>query len=71
MDGNTGAPREYTVDGTTFAPFGSVKLVDGKEATADLKSDPIQRLAEISAICNDAKINHNTVRFFFLSEIGN
>ena len=69
MDGNTGAPREYTVDGTTFAPFGSVKLAGGKEATADLKSDPIQRLAEISAICNDAKIHFNTVGFFLSSEI--
>ena len=69
MDGDTGAPREYTADGTTFAPFGSVKLADGKEATVDLKSDPIQRLAEISAICNDAKIHFNTVRFFFSSEM--
>ncbi|KAF8911134.1 calcium-transporting ATPase [Gymnopilus junonius] len=56
IDDNTGAPREYTVEGTTFSPFGSVYNADGKEAVAELKSDPIQRLAEISSLCNDAKI---------------
>lgn len=56
IDGNTGAPREYTVEGTTFSPLGSVYTADGKEASAELKSDPIQRLAEISSLCNDAKI---------------
>ncbi|KAF4615292.1 hypothetical protein D9613_003225 [Agrocybe pediades] len=56
IDGNTGAPREYTVEGTTFSPIGSVYNADGKEASAELRSDPIQRLAEISSLCNDAKI---------------
>ncbi|RDB24075.1 Sarcoplasmic/endoplasmic reticulum calcium ATPase 3 [Hypsizygus marmoreus] len=56
IDGNTGAPREYTVEGTTFSPHGSVNSADGKGAAAELQSDPIQRLAEIASICNDAKV---------------
>lgn len=58
------------MEGTTFAPFGSVNSVDGKGAAAELKSDPIQRLAEIGAICNDAKIVYNAVRFFFYIKWG-
>ncbi|KAF9484943.1 Ca-transporting ATPase [Pholiota conissans] len=56
VDGNTGAPREFTVEGTTFSPFGSIYTADGKETSAELMSDPIQRLAEISSLCNEAKI---------------
>ncbi|KAF7295081.1 Calcium-transporting ATPase [Mycena indigotica] len=59
VDGRTGSPREYVVEGTTFAPYGSVTSADGKEASDELKSDAIQRLAEISSICNDAKIVFN------------
>ncbi|PPQ68498.1 hypothetical protein CVT26_003437 [Gymnopilus dilepis] len=59
IDANTGSPREYTVEGTTFSPYGSVYNADGKEAVAELKSDPIQRLAEISSLCNDSKIVYN------------
>lgn len=61
IDGRTGRPREYTVEGTTFSPHGSVHNADGKEASAELKSDQIQRLAEISSLCNDAKIVHHSV----------
>jgi P-type Ca2+ transporter type 2A len=60
----SGTPREFTVEGTTFAPHGSVASADGKEASAELRSEPIQRLAEISSICNDAKIVYNAVRPF-------
>ncbi|KAJ7905322.1 hypothetical protein B0H14DRAFT_2659857 [Mycena olivaceomarginata] len=59
IDGRTASPREYTVEGTTFSPYGSVTSADGKEAAAELKSDAVQRLAEISAVCNDAKIVYN------------
>ncbi|KAJ7109199.1 hypothetical protein C8R44DRAFT_278871 [Mycena epipterygia] len=59
IDGRTASPREYTVEGTTYSPYGSVTSADGKEASAELKSDAIQRLAEISAVCNDAKIVYN------------
>jgi Ca2+ transporting ATPase len=62
IDSKTNAPREYTVEGTTFSPYGSVKSADGKGVSAELESDPIQRLAEISAICNDARIVYHTVR---------
>ncbi|GBE82439.1 Calcium-transporting ATPase 1 [Sparassis crispa] len=53
---STGALKEYTVEGTTFAPYGSVESAGGKDASAEPRSEPLQRLAEISAICNDAKI---------------
>lgn len=61
IDGNTGAPREFSVEGTTFAPFGSVYSASGKDASSELKSDPIQRLAEISSLCNDSKIVYHPV----------
>ncbi|OCH95585.1 calcium-transporting ATPase [Obba rivulosa] len=50
-----GVLREFHVEGTSFAPLGSVKSV-GKDASAETRSEPLVRLAEISAICNDAKI---------------
>lgn len=34
---------------------------DGKDASVDLQSEPVQRLAEISVLCNDAGIVYNTV----------
>ncbi|KZP20856.1 calcium-transporting ATPase [Athelia psychrophila] len=59
IDASTGSPKEYTVEGTTFSPYGSIKSADGKTVTSELLSEPIQRLAEISSICNDAKITYN------------
>lgn len=59
VDASTGAPREYHVEGTTFAPYGSISFDGGKEASAELKSEPIQRLAEIASLCNDAKVVYN------------
>lgn len=56
----SGSIREYTVEGTTFSPNGSVYSADGKRASAELQSDPIQRLAEIASLCNDAKIVYNS-----------
>lgn len=53
--------REHLVDGVTFSPHGSVTSPDGKDASVDLRSEPVQRLAEISVICNDAKIVYNAV----------
>lgn len=55
-------PKEYLVAGTTFAPHGLVTPLDGQEDDAELRSEPIQRLAQICAICNDAKIVFNSVR---------
>ncbi|KAN0107161.1 calcium ATPase [Russula decolorans] len=57
--GKSGELREYLVDGTTFSPHGSVTSPDGKDASVDLQSEPVQRLAEISSICNDAKVIYN------------
>jgi Ca2+ transporting ATPase len=58
---NNGSPRDYKVEGTTFSPIGAITTASGKDASSDLKSDPIQRLAEISSLCNDAKIVYNQV----------
>ena len=70
IDGITGRPREYTVEGTTFSPHGSIYNADGKEAFAELKSDQIQRLAEISSLCNDAKIVYHAVSLLLLTMNG-
>ena len=61
IDAVTGGAREYTVEGSTFSPYGSVKLADGTDASTELKADHLQRLAEIGSICNDAKIVYNNV----------
>ena len=57
----SGELREYLVDGTTFSPHGSVTSPDGKDVSVDLQSEPVQRLAEISSICNDARVTYSTV----------
>ncbi|TFK64086.1 Ca-transporting ATPase [Pluteus cervinus] len=59
IDDKTGAIRQYTVEGTTFSPQGAIHSPNGKASASELHSDTIQRLAEISAICNDAKIVYN------------
>ncbi|EIW84968.1 Ca-transporting ATPase [Coniophora puteana RWD-64-598 SS2] len=53
VDENTGWPKEYTVEGTTYAPTGAVECTDG---ATNLTAHSIRRLAEICSICNDAKI---------------
>ncbi|KAG6896738.1 hypothetical protein C0992_006455, partial [Termitomyces sp. T32_za158] len=57
IDGATSTPREYSVEGTTYSPIGAITTADGSKA--ELQADPIQRLAEISALCNDAKVVYN------------
>ncbi|KAI0049705.1 calcium ATPase [Auriscalpium vulgare] len=59
IESSSSSPREFFVEGSTFSPFGSVTYADGKDASVDLRSEPVQRLAEISAICNDAKVVYN------------
>lgn len=58
VDESTGL-QEYLVDGTTFSPHGSVTSADGKVVSVDLRSEPVQRLAEICVVCNDAKVVYN------------
>ena len=55
------------VEGTTFAPEGRVFTADGKQATSELRSEPIKRLSEIAALCNDAKIVYDEVCAFIIS----
>lgn len=51
---------EYNVGGATFAPIGNVTTLDGKHAEkTNVRTAPVDRLVEISAICNDAKISYN------------
>lgn len=54
-----GTIKEYSVEGTTFAPQGAIMTRDGKQAKFDLQSQPIEKLAAISAVCNDSKIIFN------------
>ena len=54
-----GFSDEYEVEGTTYSPHGRVISADGNGADTGL--DTIRRLAEISAICNDAKIVYHPV----------
>ena len=48
-----GETSEYTVEGTTFAPEGSIQDESG---SAHKLSIPLVKTAEISALCNDSKI---------------
>ncbi|KAH9171449.1 calcium-transporting ATPase [Lactarius sanguifluus] len=61
VDESTGL-REFIVGGTTFSPHGSVTSADGKDVSVDLRSEPVQRLAEICVVCNDAKVTYNAER---------
>ena len=54
------------MDGTTFSPRGLVTSADRKDASAGLRSEPVQRLAEICVVCNDAKVVYNAVSLLFL-----
>lgn len=56
-----GQISEYAVEGTTYAPEGAIKTADGKQISPELFSGPAKRLAEICAICNDAKITYDPV----------
>ena len=66
-DSDTGALREYLVQGTTYAPIGAITTAGGQPVTAqELNSESLVRLSEISAICNDAKIVYSEVSFHSL-----
>lgn len=54
---------EYSVDGTTYSPQGSIKsCVSNKSLTSSQRvRAPLLLLAEISSICNDAKVIYNEV----------
>ncbi|OCF34697.1 calcium-translocating P-type ATPase, SERCA-type [Kwoniella heveanensis CBS 569] len=51
---------EYKVGGTTFAPIGTITTLGGKHAEKTaVRTAPVNKLVEISAICNDAKIAYH------------
>lgn len=57
-----GSLRTYNVEGTTYAPTGLITDVHSNQVhTRILHSSAITRLAEISAICNDATVVYNSV----------
>lgn len=58
INAQSGLPEDHNVEGTTYSPHGSITSTKGK--AVNLQSDPLRRLAEISAICNDAKIVYNS-----------
>ena len=66
IDDTTGAPTEYTVEGTTYAPTGAVTDSNGRQIKL---TSAVVKLAEVAALCNDAKIVYNQVSCFIYSEI--
>lgn len=62
--------EEYNVEGTTFAPYGAVTSETGKTVGSATLPDPILRIAEIGAICNDAKIvyQHDKSAYYNVGE---
>ena len=51
---------EYLVGGTTFAPIGTITTLSGKHAEkSTVRTTPVNKLVEICAVCNDAKIAYN------------
>ncbi|GAA5833855.1 hypothetical protein JCM11251_005988 [Rhodosporidiobolus azoricus] len=56
---NNGQLEEFQVEGTTYAPTGSV-LSNGTAVNDQVLSRPsVSRLAQIASLCNDAKIAYN------------
>ncbi|ORY41452.1 calcium-transporting ATPase [Leucosporidium creatinivorum] len=53
-----GKMEEFKVEGTTFAPEGKI-LTEAGASVALTDSHSVTRLAQISSICNDAKIAYN------------
>lgn len=54
--------QEYAVGGATFAPVGDVTTLDGwPTEKRQIRTAPMDRLVEICAIANDAKIAFNEV----------
>jgi Ca2+ transporting ATPase len=66
IDDTIGALAEYTVEGTTYAPTGAI--TDSHEHRIKL-TPAIVKLAEVAALCNDAKIVYNQVNCFASSQI--
>lgn len=59
---STSSFAEYQVGGTTFAPIGSITTMSGKHAgKTEVRNAAVNKLVEIAAICNDAKIAYNSV----------
>ncbi|KAF9781802.1 E1-E2 ATPase-domain-containing protein [Thelephora terrestris] len=61
--------KEYPAEGTTFAPHGSVTSLDGQGAEAELRSEPVQRLAQICAVGNDSEVVFNSDRKLYTNVV--
>ena len=63
---NDSSFAEYSVGGTTFAPVGSISTLEGKHAEkTEVRTNAVNKLVEICAVCNDAKIAYNSVSQLF------
>ncbi|GAA5952136.1 hypothetical protein JCM21900_006919 [Sporobolomyces salmonicolor] len=55
-----GTVQDFKVEGTTFAPTGSILTVDGEKVDSQvLSSRTMSRLAQVASLCNDAKIAYS------------
>ena len=60
---DSSAFAEFLVGGTTFAPIGRISTLEGNHAEKSaVRTNPLNKLVEICAVCNDAKIVYNSVR---------
>lgn len=52
---------EYDVSGTTYEPVGTITTLDGRQPErAALRTAPVDKLVEICALCNDARVAYDT-----------
>ncbi|GAA5891555.1 hypothetical protein JCM5296_004256 [Sporobolomyces johnsonii] len=55
-----GTVQDFKVEGTTYAPTGSILTVDGEKVDSQVLASPtVSRLAQIASLCNDAKIAYS------------
>ncbi|KIH88486.1 Ca2+ transporting ATPase, sarcoplasmic/endoplasmic reticulum [Sporothrix brasiliensis 5110] len=54
--------EELTVEGTTFSPRGNIKTSRGKAVTnLSESSSTVRQLAEVAALCNDARLAYDSL----------
>lgn len=53
--------KEYTVEGSSFAPEGQITTLEGKPVgNINTSVSPVQALAEVCAICNDSSVAYDS-----------
>lgn len=70
MNGQSGGFDGYSVEGTTYSPLGAISTEKGQLLSAsELQTEPMTKLAEISAVCNDARVVYSEDKHVY-SNIG-